>query len=64
MEEVADKLKDELTVTRCQLADETREKESSIKCLNELRNTVMRTEGEKVEMNRILQESKTKIHGL
>jgi len=56
-------LTQDLLAARNQVADEIREKDVLVKQANELRRTAMRTEGEKVEVNRILEESKTKILG-
>ena len=54
-------MRNEITDLKRAVGQEVFEKEAVQKTANDLRNMVKRAEGEKVELNRIIQESRQKI---
>lgn len=56
-------LRKEMMSLKRSLAEETYEKEAIQTTSNNLRNMVKKTEGEKLELNRILQEANQRVTG-
>ena len=57
-------MRNEITDLRRTIGQEIFEKEAIQKTSNELRNMVKKAEGEKVDLNRIIQEGKQKTAGV
>lgn len=62
-DEQKDGLRKEIMSLKRSLAEETYEKDAIQTTSNNLRNMVKKTEGEKLELNRLLQEANQRVTG-